>query len=40
MASLPNVDTKAAIWAEIIDASSTDSLVTRTAKMNQFYCID
>lgn len=40
MASLPNPETKAAIWAQITDLTSDESLVTRQAKMADFYCID
>jgi hypothetical protein len=37
MASLPNPDNKAKVWAEITDPNNTDSLYVRQAKMNGFY---
>ena len=37
MASLPNPEIKAKVWAEITDPNNSDSLYVRQAKMNGFY---
>lgn len=37
MASLPDPDIKAKVWAEIIDPNNSDSLYVRQAKMGGFY---
>ena len=37
IASLPNPEIKAKVWAEITDPNNSDSLYVRQAKMNGFY---
>ena len=38
LASLPIPEVKARIWHEITDPNTSDSHVTRNAKMAEFYC--
>ena len=40
MASLPNAEVKAKVWAEITDRNSTDSLIVLNAKMVEFYSLE
>ena len=37
MASLPDPEVKAKVWAEITDPNTSDSLYVRQAKMGGFY---
>lgn len=38
ISSLPIPEVKAKIWHDITDPNSTDSHITRNAKMAEFYC--
>ena len=40
MASLPDPEIKAKVWAEITDPNNSDSLYVRASKMNGFWGFD